>query len=142
MVQNGGIEFTGMQLELCGQPTQFEYRPVGMELALCQRYYQKSYNRTDSPGTTTQTGEVRFQTAGTGGESFPTVILPVPMRTTPTLVFYSPNSGASGTFYNYSAGTNPTMSGTNTNGERGWSGGAGASATSICGYHYTASAEL
>ena len=39
MVQNGGIEFTGMQLELGGQPTQFEYRPVGMELALCQRYY-------------------------------------------------------------------------------------------------------
>ena len=39
MVQNGGIEFTGMQLELGGQPTQFEYRPNGMELMLCQRYY-------------------------------------------------------------------------------------------------------
>jgi len=142
MVQNGGIEFTGMQLELGGQPTQFEYRPNGMEFTLCQRYYQKSYNKTDAPGTTTTTGELRFQTAGTGGESFPTVVLPVPMRITPTLVFYSPNNGASGAFYNYSAGTNPTMTGTNTNGERGWSGGSGASATSICGYHYTASAEL
>jgi hypothetical protein len=133
---------TGIQLEAGSTVTPFENRPYGTELALCQRYYQKSYNRTDVPGTTTSTGEIRFQTAGTGGESFPPVVLPVPMRTTPSLVFYSPNSGASGAFYNYSAGTNPTMTGTNNNGERGWSGGPGASATSICGYHYTASAEL
>ena len=31
---------TGVQLELGSVATQFEHRPYGMELALCQRYYQ------------------------------------------------------------------------------------------------------
>ena len=33
------IEITGVQLEQNYQPTPFEQRPIGVELALCQRYY-------------------------------------------------------------------------------------------------------
>jgi hypothetical protein len=33
---------TGVQLEVGSTATSFDYRPIGTELALCQRYYQKS----------------------------------------------------------------------------------------------------
>jgi hypothetical protein len=33
------FQFTGVQLEQNYQPTPFEQRPIGVELALCQRYY-------------------------------------------------------------------------------------------------------
>jgi archaellum component FlaF (FlaF/FlaG flagellin family) len=43
VVQNVGATFqiTGVQLEVGPTATPFEYRPIGLELALCQRYYEK-----------------------------------------------------------------------------------------------------
>lgn len=38
---NDWIEFTGFQLELGSIATPFEQRPIGTELALCQRYYKR-----------------------------------------------------------------------------------------------------
>jgi len=38
-IQNSTIDFWGIQLEQNYQPTPFEQRPIGVELALCQRYY-------------------------------------------------------------------------------------------------------
>jgi len=35
------FQFTGLQLEQNYQPTPFEQRPIGVELALCQRYFWK-----------------------------------------------------------------------------------------------------
>jgi hypothetical protein len=43
------FEITGVQLEQNIQPTPFEQRPIGTELALCQRYY---YLHTPSVGNT------------------------------------------------------------------------------------------
>ena len=41
---------TGVQLEVGKNATDFEHRPYGEELALCQRYYQKIYyNTSDYP---------------------------------------------------------------------------------------------
>jgi hypothetical protein len=40
----GNMFFTGMQLEQNYQPTPFEQRPIGVELALCQRYYYRTTN--------------------------------------------------------------------------------------------------
>jgi hypothetical protein len=37
------FEITGVQLEQNFQPTPFEQRPIGVELALCQRYYWRTY---------------------------------------------------------------------------------------------------
>jgi len=78
MVQNGGIEFTGMQLELGGQPTQFEYRPNGMELMLCQRYYYYLG------------GETAYQNINTcvwygAGDAVGQFSYPVTMRANPTI---------------------------------------------------------
>jgi len=134
---------TGVQLEVGSVATPFEHRHYGQELALCQRYYQKSYNQSTAVGTASTTGELRYVVASSAGEANSSVVLPVVMRTSPTVTFYSPNNGASGYVYNYSTSTNSVMSGTNTVGERGWSGGnAGFTATSLIGYQYTAVAEL
>jgi len=38
------FEITGVQLEQNTQPTPFEQRPIGVELALCQRYYWMAAN--------------------------------------------------------------------------------------------------
>lgn len=38
---NNYFQFTGVQLEQNLQPTPFEQRPIGTELALCQRYYYR-----------------------------------------------------------------------------------------------------
>ena len=39
--QSGTFDIANVQLEAGPQATPFEYRPIGTELALCQRYYQK-----------------------------------------------------------------------------------------------------
>jgi hypothetical protein len=39
-IQNNTFDFWGVQLEQNHQPTPFEQRPIGVELALCQRYCQ------------------------------------------------------------------------------------------------------
>jgi hypothetical protein len=49
-----------VQLELGGIATDFEPRAFGQELALCQRYYEKSYHYTDAPGTATTNGWNEF----------------------------------------------------------------------------------
>ena len=44
------FEITGVQLEQNYQPTPFEQRPIGTELALCQRYYQRFTSSSGGPG--------------------------------------------------------------------------------------------
>ena len=48
-----GVDFTvtGVQLEKGTVATDFEYRPEAEELALCSRYYEKSYIPSIAPGT-------------------------------------------------------------------------------------------
>lgn len=41
-IQNNTIDFWGVQVEANNVPTSFEQRPIGVELALCQRYYERS----------------------------------------------------------------------------------------------------
>ena len=55
VVGTNGATFyiTGVQLEKGSTATSFDYRPFGTELALCQRYYEK----TLSQGTTSSTGQ-------------------------------------------------------------------------------------
>ena len=52
-----GTETLGeVQLERGQRQTPFEFRPIGVELQLCQRYYEKSYVLATAPGTATSTG--------------------------------------------------------------------------------------
>jgi hypothetical protein len=48
---SSNIDITGVQLEEGDVATNFDLRPVALELSLCQRYYEKSYNIDTPPGT-------------------------------------------------------------------------------------------
>jgi len=60
-----GVQITGFQLERGPVATPFEHRPIGTELALCQRYFRK-YTATNNgySGIFTHTP---VNTSGTGG---------------------------------------------------------------------------
>lgn len=55
-IQNNTFDFWGVQVERGSVATPFEQRPIGTELALCQRYYEKSYSQATAPGTATTVG--------------------------------------------------------------------------------------
>jgi hypothetical protein len=88
---NVEVEFTAsdgtrtlqnVQLEAGSVPSAFEYRPIGIELALCQRYYWRvSGNATN---TAKPIGFGNVATTATSGAAF--VNCPVPMRVVPTFI--------------------------------------------------------
>lgn len=96
-VQSGDLHFTQVQLEEGSSASAFDYRPDGVELALCRRFYRKSYMQSDAPGTNTNAG--RF-TAGNGANTNQInrfcVQLGEPMRAPPSLVIYGAPSGTPG----------------------------------------------
>jgi hypothetical protein len=50
-VQTGTLQLWGVQVEQGVTRTALERRPIGQELALCQRYYETSYTSGITPGT-------------------------------------------------------------------------------------------
>ncbi|PTS72010.1 hypothetical protein DBR33_10390 [Stenotrophomonas sp. HMWF022] len=58
--QNGSFGFTQFQVESGRAATRFDWRPPGVELALCQRYYEKSYNLEIQPNTPHNEGREAF----------------------------------------------------------------------------------
>jgi len=79
VVGTNGATFyiTGIQLEKGSTATAFDYRDYGRELIMCQRYYFKD----------TRYFSISSQGAATNGQTYPflTFVLPVSMRTTPTI---------------------------------------------------------
>jgi hypothetical protein len=88
-----------VKLEKGTTATPFKTRTIKEELALCQRYYEKSYAMTVVPGTVNSEGDARFYISalasgvhdGGKNENFA-----VRKRATPTMVAYSPSTGTSG----------------------------------------------
>jgi hypothetical protein len=78
LIATNGATFyvTGVQFEVGTQATSFDYRSIGTELALCQRYYFKTI-----PVATGDSGN-GFCTSTTNATVYTT--LPVQMRTNPT----------------------------------------------------------
>lgn len=90
---NATFDLTGMQLEKGSVATGFEYRLYGTELALCQRYYQKSYNIGTAPATATDSGITRgyFYASVTGANTAYLVPFKVSMRATPSISLWDAN---------------------------------------------------
>ena len=74
---NARLYLTGVQLEQNLQPTPFEQRPIGAELALCQRYYWRN--------------EIYGSGATGGGGTVPivTIAFKTKMRASPTITYIS-----------------------------------------------------
>ena len=88
---------TGVQLEVGSQATAFDYRDFGRELALCQRYYEKSYNIDVAPATNTPAG-LTYASVGSNlvpnNYGFMTMVFKVTKRINPTMVIYSSSGTA------------------------------------------------
>jgi hypothetical protein len=85
-------QITGVQLEAGDTATPFEHRSYGQELALCERYYQKSYPTGNVFGDNVNTGCFGFIPQNTDDQV--NVNFPVKMRASPTVRLIRKNGGA------------------------------------------------
>ena len=149
----GYVDITNVQLELGSVATDFEHRSYGEELALCQRYFCKSFQYATTPANDTNEdnggwGGINAYTTGyaRSGKQF----YPTRMRTSPTIVVYNSTSyegNAKWGYYKDGAWRNPS-SATTASGvtESYWYPTVHGSFTAHDSYlgrgHYTADAEL
>lgn len=106
-----------VQLEAGSVATPFEYRNDQQELALCQRYYEKSYELDTLPGTAvsqatagivpSSPGQHLFE--GSGSAATTSVSFRVQKRTVPTVTIYNPVTGAGNSARSYDPGSNRTI---------------------------------
>jgi hypothetical protein len=78
---------TGVQLEANTQATPFEHRPIGTELALCQRYFYKTLDN----GATNEAVVTSWGSASTTTQAQIFLVPPVTMRSQPTVIGSSLN---------------------------------------------------
>lgn len=136
------LDLARIQVEKGSTATDFDERPVTMELILCQRYFEKSYDLDTPPGTATTTGceQITVPVPGTALMKFPTKFK-VRKRAIPTLKSYSPQSGSSGKLYVEGSDRTATYQYVSeTSGVIYWSNNT--SNKNHQRYHWTADAEL
>ena len=120
---NDSWRITGVQLEVGTEATPFEHRSFGDELALCQRYFCRTYGygtttgaADTSPGCISTVSETAHNYASAGNFNFP-----VEMRAAPSVTLYS----------TYNANTTGKVTADATDG----TGNAGFIAASRCFIH-------
>ena len=144
------INITGVQLEAGTSASDFEFLPYDVNLARCQRYYQKSFDIGTAPAQNIgiQTGELSFPS--TKGSSTATTLsqkynFPVRMRSAPTMTGYNSNATNS-QVRDVTASADCSSTSFASNKETGFYVSCTTSAsTSVGNYlsiHFTASAEL
>jgi hypothetical protein len=98
VVGTNGATFyiTGVQLEKGSTATSFDYRPIGTELALCQRYFEKSFQQATAPAQSSgSTGAFRFvqvKDANVRQISCGTAFFKASKRATPTVTLFNPEA--------------------------------------------------
>lgn len=103
---NTTVDLTGVQLEVAVSSitSAFEYRSTSLELFLCQRYFEKTWNIETAVGTS----ETTINVAGAGNALGASQVegsyqfFKVPKRVSPTVVFYT-NAGVLGSWTWYTA---------------------------------------
>lgn len=137
-----------VQLEI-GISTPFEQRPYGMELALCQRYYEKSYDMSFAPGSITALGAVTWNCNTFSATAYPRVAVSyaVNKRTTPGVTLYNTATGSSaaGTCVRNNDASTDVLGSAAVIGERGFTVQQALTTLTSGNWmltHYVASAEL
>ena len=140
---------TGVQLEVGTQATSFDFRSIGTELILCQRYYENSYEYGTAVGSSVsasyQTFAIATYYSGSGNGWSGTFCFKVQKRTTPTVTFYN-RGGTSGQWYWGITGFNEASVATYTNNVNSYNfavvgASVNANSTSAAGF-YIVSSEL
>ena len=126
VVGTNGATFyiTGVQLEKGSTATSFDYRPFGTELALCQRYFETTFDIGTAPANNlgVGVGEILFSSPTGGGGFSPNMYFYYPYKVTkrasPTTTFYNCRSATAGTFSGWVAtvrsDTTPSIDSTTT----------------------------
>jgi hypothetical protein len=83
--QSGTFDIAQVQIEPGPVATPFEQRPIGTELALCQRYYEKSYELGTTPGGAATAGSHWFTSLGSTANVLSSVLFSVKKRASPTV---------------------------------------------------------
>jgi len=142
------LRITGVQIEEGTSATPFEHLQFGQQLALCQRYYEKSYDINTAPATNATKGLELVAGTTDGNQNFyQTVRFAVPKRANPSINFYKSDGTANTWRYDRSGASN--QSGTPSVGDNGDSSfymripstGATWVVATMDG-HWTANAEL
>jgi hypothetical protein len=154
--QTANVYLAQVQLEAGPDVTSYERRQLGLELAMCQRYFEKSYDLSVAPGTIT--GNTSLPGVGTylcyfstSNTAMANTKFSVPFnvkysqmkRVDPTLTFYSPILGTAGFAFDTVSNSNISIGGTTGQGSfQGAVGGTANSATINTQFHWTAAAEF
>jgi hypothetical protein len=96
--QSGTFDIAQVQLEAGTVATPFEHRSFGQELALCMRYYEKSFNQATAPangpnGTSFATGSNAVSVFSQGNIGNTSYRFMVPKRASPTITLYGNSTG-------------------------------------------------
>jgi hypothetical protein len=109
---NATMDITGVQLEKGSTATSFDYRPYGTELALCQRYFEKSFEIGTAPasaGSAAGAFEFAQQVAASAQQYGPSCKYAVVKRSTPTATFYNWNAAGNQAVNVVTAGTTTSL---------------------------------
>lgn len=142
--QSGTFDIAQVQIEEGSVATPFENRPYGLELSLCQRYYETSYNNGQYAGQASTTiSAVWWMPSST--KLLLNIPFKVQKRVTPTVNYYSPQTGEVGNCFNITGAVDQTI--TTGGGLVGLNSTAvykisGATAGHEYSVHFTASSEL
>jgi len=115
--------------------------PVALELAACQRYFEKTYDLGDGPGTVIGNGSWNDRSKPTG-EIYQVPEFRVTKRATPTIHSYSPATGAIDKFRNNTTSADVTAAYYNIGQQAFLLYAAGITAGQDCSGHWTAESEL
>jgi hypothetical protein len=141
------INFASVQVEAGSIATPFEVRPYGVELQLCQRYYEQSYAAGTVAGTNTNSGQNTFQGASDNNSNMVGwVKYSVPKRISMTPVIYRPGGTINQMSYSKvgnTAGSNAaTVAYTNEFSFIAYCNIGAVFTIATIDFHWTASAEL
>jgi hypothetical protein len=150
--QSGTFDLANVQLEEGSVATNFEFRNPQTELALCQRFYEKSFSQATAPVQNAGVSGVHYfpqVVAASTSSAHPAVRFLVVKRGTPSVTLFNPQAANAqlrniGRTTDFSATTiNTTL---NPISELSFSvaatSPAGSAAGDSCGFHWTADAEL
>jgi Protein of unknown function (DUF2793) len=92
---SGAVTFRRLKLEPGTVPSDWMFTHTNDALALCQHYFCKTYPANVAPGAISTAGQLTHRDVGsiTQDKNQLSLRCPVPMRSTPSAVWYSPQSG-------------------------------------------------
>lgn len=106
--QSGTFGITNVQVEAGSTASEFDRLLIPETLMMCQRYYEKSYEPADAPGTIVQNGRLQGTAVSNAGYWRAATSYAVVKRALPAVTFYNPTTGMAGSVRNADAGTNVT----------------------------------